>query len=1359
MMLDASRCEYLKKLISWCNDSRQRISNIFFLQHIYFAGIIILLGSSQLMADSFFPPEGELHLPNVSPEIKEIHGTFTLKSSGSGFDSFRNSITRNISSNGTLIYKRRSNSIGELTEWFDLQPAMATINSELIYRDEAECAPGKTQALYSLKYHNTSYLPFIAFNLHKSEDEKMLYAYLSFWGDFEGSCTTKHECLNEEVICDGLPPAMFEVVVATSEDGKWSAEDSFSYDGPAPIGSIYSNSITSTFTSVGVPTTATLTWDIPLIDKQRSDDKISCASAVSNSSVIACENQSLGEDIDIAGTPFQLHYQSDRVPGRLDANSLIVTRARELGGWFLDIQHVYDPSANVLYLGNGEQRDAIALGTVKSQNDGGFLISSVNASEVYVFDRTGLHLRTTQVLTGKSVYEFLYDSQQRLQNVKDADGNITTIERNTNGDPHAIIGPFGQRTMLAVDSNGYLISIIDPVGQAVKLSSTESGLLTSFTNALNFTSTYQYDTNGRLFLANNAAGGFQQLSRVDNPDGGRTINRSTAEGRGAVYQVIKSTPGGEDRVITNEAGLTTFSSRTAEDVSSVKLPNGVLTSRTVAPDARFGRSAPIINSSTVTMPSGLTQNISETREIILADPSNPLTLTDLTNKINLNGRIYESRYQALNKTFTRKTPFGRESTVTLDDNGRVAKEKMSGLLPTYFSYDDHGRLVNIIQGKREQARTIHLSYDNFGFIDRIIDPVGRKINFVNDALGRVTQIILPDNRAIGYSYDGNSNITALIPPERPAHIFTYNKLDMLSTYSAPNVGSESNQTKYTYNLDGQLIQLIYPDGSTMNLNYDLGGRISTVDFPRGTISYEYGPRTGQLNSVNAPGNINLAYDYDGDLLIEETWIGPISGSVQHDYDNDFRVKGIQVNDAYAVDISYDKDGLPVRIGDLSLIYNPKNGLLESTILGQIKDNWTYNGFGEPLTYKAFYDNSLLLSVNYTRDRLGRIVQKTETIDGVETVYSYSYDLVGRLMDVRKNGSVLSSYTYDSNGNRLSLTNSAGTFTGLYNAQDWMTQYGNTTYTFAANGNLRNKSISSKMTIYQYDTLGNLTDVTLPDGNHIEYLIDGKSRRIGKKVNGVKGQGFLYQSALRPAAELDSNNNIVSRFVYATRDNVPEYIIKSGVTFRILTDHLGSPRLVINTVTGTIAQRMDYDEFGNVTNDTNPGFQPFGFAGGLYDGDTKLVRFATRDYDAETGRWTTKDPILFNGGQENLYIYAENDPVNREDVHGLDSNWLKWVKDLWDGRSKESRFKKLNKIDKGIKREVGKEYTKLIKEDEKLAKEAVDPFSKKLRDLWTNCSDALAGKTDSDDPTSLKPMKKIPLQELPPYRPYNQQEDY
>ena len=112
------------------------------------------------------------------------------------------------------------------------------------------------------------------------------------------------------------------------------------------------------------------------------------------------------------------------------------------------------------------------------------------------------------------------------------------------------------------------------------------------------------------------------------------------------------------------------------------------------------------------------------------------------------------------------------------------------------------------------------------------------------------------------------------------------------------------------------------------------------------------------------------------------------------------------------------------------------------------------------------------------------------------------------------------------------------------------------------------------------------------------------------------------------------------------------LVKGGSTYRLVTDQLGSVRLVVDVATGAIAQRIEYDAWGKVLIDTNPGFQPFGFAGGLYDPDTGLVRFGARDYDAEVGRWTAKDPIGFAGGDANFFAYVFNDPINGHDPSGL-----------------------------------------------------------------------------------------------------------
>ncbi len=208
-------------------------------------------------------------------------------------------------------------------------------------------------------------------------------------------------------------------------------------------------------------------------------------------------------------------------------------------------------------------------------------------------------------------------------------------------------------------------------------------------------------------------------------------------------------------------------------------------------------------------------------------------------------------------------------------------------------------------------------------------------------------------------------------------------------------------------------------------------------------------------------------------------------------------------------------------------------------------------------------------------------------------------------------------------------------------------------TFTDNGELlsRTDTATNDVTEYAYDAVGNLRAVVLPNGDEIEYLVDGQGRRVGKLVNGVFEQGWLWKGQLQPVAELDGSGAVAKRFVYGGGVNAPELMVTAAGTYRLVKDHLGSVRFVIDVSTGAAVQELAYDAWGRVVLDTNPGFQPFGFAGGLYEAETGLVRFGVRDYDAEIGRWTAKDPIRFDGGI-NLYEYVDSNPVNRRDPRGL-----------------------------------------------------------------------------------------------------------
>jgi RHS repeat-associated protein len=904
---------------------------------------------------------------------------------------------------------------------------------------------------------------------------------------------------------------------------------------------------------------------------------------------------------------------------------------------------------------------------------GELFITAEDGREVYVFTGTGRHLRTVDTLTGAIRYEFTYDGAGRLEAVTDAYGNVTTVERDPSGNPTGIVAPFGQRTTLALNADGYLSRVTNPAGEPIQIGYTRDGLLTSFTDPRGNTARYTYDALGRLIRTEDAAGGFKTLSRVE-AERSYTVTLSNALGRATSYRVENLPTGDQRRVNTFPGGEQTELVIGSNGTRTNRLADGTTSTLMLGPDPRFGMAAPVPSATSVTTPGKLASTLTTSRTATLSNSFDPLSLLRLSNSMTLNGRTYRSTFDAPTRTTLYTSAAGRQVRAVLNPAGLPVELEVKGLLPMRVTYDARGRLETIRQGADSDGRTNRFEYDAAGYLKQITDPLGRTASFSYDLAGRVTRATQPDGEAVVFGYDANGNLASLTPPGQPAHTFAYSAVNQPTLYAPPKVDGGSPDTQYEYNTDRQLTKITRPDGQIVQLDYDTAdcacGRLSSLTQARGKTTFSYDATTGNPTRIEAPGRVNLAYRFDGALPTEESWSGPVTGVVSRIYDNNFRIVSRSLNGADPLEYRYDDDGLLTRAGALTLDFDPAAGLLRGTALDQVTTAWSYNGFGEPTNFVAQVNGTPAFAVQFTRDALGRIAQKTETLGGTTDSFVYEYDLAGRLTAVTRNGAEIERYTYDGNGNRLTKTTPEGTLTATYDAQDRLTQLSTlnsqllTTFTYTANGELRTKTVAGQTTTYEYDAPGNLISVTLPDGRLLEYVIDGRNRRIGKKVNGALVQGFLYQDQLKPIAELDGSGNVVSRFVYATGINVPDYMIKGGVTYRILTDHLGSPRLVVNAATGEIAQRIDYDTFGNVRLDTSLGFQPFGFAGGLFDADTKLIRFGLRDYDSETGRWTAKDPIGFAGGDPNLWAYVDNDPVNLIDPPGVQP----WPPTLVDPRA-------------------------------------------------------------------------------------------
>jgi YD repeat-containing protein len=823
--------------------------------------------------------------------------------------------------------------------------------------------------------------------------------------------------------------------------------------------------------------------------------------------------------------------------------------------------------------------------------DGDIAIASEDGSELYRFDERGRHLETRSTLTGAVLYSFDYDSAGRLASVTDGDANETEIERDPeSGEPSAIVAPFGQRTELALDTNGYLSELTNPESETTAFDYSADGLLESLTDPKDGLKDYDYGAHGRLVKATDQGTSFKELSRTDTSSSYETTLRTKLD-RTSKYKVERLPAGDLRRVHTDSAGLESTLRSNQDATRSATAADGTITSNEAGPDPRFEMNAPILKGLTVTTPGNAanpsrTLSVQGARQATLQNQADPLTLETQTDTLQLNGRTYTTAFDAGADRFTTTSPESRTTTTELDDQGRPTHQAVSGIDPLLSSYRPDGLLETQTQGNRGWSYT----YEPSGFLDTITDPLDRVTSFDYDGAGRVTRQVLPGAREVLYAYDDNGNLTQVTPPSKPAHGFAHTPVDLLSSYTAPEITLDPalpRTTSYAYDDDNALDQITRPGGAVIDFSYNsANGRLEKITQPRGDTDLSYSAQTGNLASISAPGNEHIDFEFDGSLPTRETFSGTVSGSASRSYDDDLRLASSSVNGGHTVTYSYDDDSLLTGAEALALERDAQNGLLTSTTLDQTSTTLAYSGFGEPQSQDAKFGSTTLYGATFTRDDLGRITQKVETTSQGTHTYDYRYDPAGRLDQVDRDGTPVSDYDYDENGNRTLEAISGKD--GAYDEQDRLASYGATAYTYTAAGELHTKRLGADETTYDYDALGSLEHVTLPDGTPIDYVTDGYGRRIAKKRNGNLVQGFLYgEEALGPLAELDSQGNVDARFVYATRSNVPDYMTKGGNTYRIVTDHLGSPRMIVDASNGAVAQELEYDEFGNVVRDTAP----------------------------------------------------------------------------------------------------------------------------------------------------------------------------
>ena len=585
-------------------------------------------------------------------------------------------------------------------------------------------------------------------------------------------------------------------------------------------------------------------------------------------------------------------------------------------------------------------------------------------------------------------------------------------------------------------------------------------------------------------------------------------------------------------------------------------------------------------------------------------------------------------------------PNGTNRVVSMSNNwkGRPLSLSYPDGTSESFAYDGNGTKVvrRVDQLGREDAYKWVLGLPVhagrvIGGVTNTLFGVGhdKQLNVVSitDPLGR---------KAESYALDANDRVVAVTNAE--GQVMTRNYA--LGELVASETRFDGTTVAYGYDTDANLSSVVYPD-ETLSFGYDADGLLTSASNSVGVVTNVYDAATGWLDASKGADGTWVSYARsDGGAV---TSITSVAGMT-----------------AYSLDAAGRRARASTPSAVFSFGYCEWNGRLAAvTNASGFVVQYAYD-IMDRVTHISWQTASgaTLGGFAYEYDALGRIVSRSHTLGdpsqpspmSQSSQKCYIYDDLDRLAS---DGDI--TYTYDAAGNRMTRTEDGETIAYTLGVGDRLAAWTGGAYTHDIAGNVTRIERDGRPTLdltwnSQYQLVSVATNGVFAEG----YAYDALSRRVSTTT--LEGTTrHVYDDNWQVIADIDENGNVVASYTWGDGIDRLLAVTIGGATYYPLTDIQGTVWGYVDSQNNVVA-RWQYDAWGSVRSEyVAPSAIAlarirYRFQGREWSATTGLINFRMRWYDAETGRWLSKDPIRLSGGL-NLYAFCDNNVTNFGDPNG------------------------------------------------------------------------------------------------------------